>query len=667
MRKCSSPILRIAFCLQACCIVFITLGMGLAQSAAAWNFAHQTLSKPSAGLILFGAIAFLGLAMLSLALWRIFFRRFGALPYLWFAVLTAMLIQLAVMAGSKQDWKWTNDAYIFRHYLERLSEEGYSANTLGELSQNYDYRVWTRRAQPFYIAIYRNFGKDFPLAIQFFQMFLVGIALVFTWRLARLMFGREVAFWATSLQWIMPFRWFALLDLNHHLLGGLYYLAGLWILVEWIRGPKTTGRRWFLSVCAIFLFPLLRLEGGVDLVYAASVALVAILDGFCGNLNRWKIAHTLLVLLGIPLAATAMLLSPLTQRIAHNDLHHHESGLPAFMARGWSPETGGEYAHTYEVIDYLTPIRHKKPIQLSILASQAFYNGHSILFHLLPIKMAKYFLLGYAAGAEEMLTANGAHRTKAYATGARAAFLLCTLPLMIWGSVLLLPLLRHPRRLALVLPCAAICSTYILLGETSPRYSIYIQPFLFILGALPLAWPRQRQIRLGLAARLPAVGASSLLAILLASAALSLHTARPLLQRAAFIDLRTWRLPEQGHAPLLSPTLAPLEIHLLPTRSNETTVWNEIDLPATPEYPGLLTFYIFSPDAPSSLARQTSIVAEYTAEDTMYEQTNSLPGRICLPYSAGTRGKLRLRTPGWFPYPLQIGYATYEPVEETIK
>jgi hypothetical protein len=636
-------------------------------AAAAWHFAIHSLRLPSAPWIVLGCLGYLAAAAAGILWLRRIFQRFGPARFLWAALLSSLAIQSAVIGLSDRNWQWTNDARIFQHYLDRLSQDGYSPEVLGELSTQYDYRVWTRRAQPFYLALRQIAGDHFVRAIQFFQAGLVALSLLLTWRLARLVFGIRTAFWATTLQWLMPFRWIASLDLNHHLLGGFYFLAGLVLLAEWLHGKPSAGCRWALAAAAAVLVPLMRLEGGVDLVYLASAALVLVLHT-AARPRTWRTGlPALLALVAVPAVLSSVLLLPLARRIDQGDLHRHESGPIAFMARGWSPETGGEYCFTYEQIDYLTPADRKKPVMVSVLASQAFYNPGTVLFRLMPVKTAKYFLLGYAAGAEEMLNANGAHRAKALANGARAAFLLAALPLMIAGGVLLFPLLRRPRRMALVLPCALICGTFVFLGETSPRYSIYIQPFLFMLAALPLAWPASRRIRLARAAGPGMLTAAVSLALALAAAAGVLHVCRPALQRHAFLDLREWSLPPSAPAAPLPATLAPLEIELLPVKFGDGTAWPVIDLPEAPAHAGHLTFYLFPQGVDSATARQTAIVTEYRDGPATRTQTNSLPARIRLPYSAGTRGSLAFRTSRPFPHPLRLGYAAYERDEKTTE
>ena len=647
------PAMRVAAWGQTCGVVFMGAGMVLAEGAAAWNFAAKLATGPSAGTLLAGGFAYLLAAGAGLAGLRVLRNRFGHGPFLWAAMGVSLLIQLGVLCAANPKWEWTGDSRIFQGYLSALSETGYTQATLEQLSSNYDYRVWTKRALPFYYALRAGCGTRFVLAAQAFQALLIALALALTSRIARRLFNRRVAFWAVSLQLLMPFRWFICLDLNHHVLGGFYFLAGLWILVEWLRADRRPLSSLGLAVCAAVLMPLMRLEGGIDVVFAGSTLLVLLATWAAGRQKAPQAISSAAALLALPLLAAALLVAPLARRIDQADLHRHESGAIAFMARGWAPETGGEYCRTYETIDVLTSPENKKPMQASLLASQAFYNPRALL-GLLPLKMAKYFLLGYASGAEEMLAQNGARRARQWAEGARTAFLLAGLPLMIWGSWLLLPLLRRTRRIGVVLPCAILCATFVLLGETSPRYSFYVQPFLFMLGALPPALSPLRRKRLFRAARRPGLAAAGSLGCAFLLAAGGLVAARPWLGRHALQDLRTWGRP--ANAALLPATRAPFEIQLAPRVEADGTTWGAIQIPALSPPPRFLSFFAVPDGAPSGLLRGATVIVR----SGLRVQTNSLPGRIRMAYPAAGLEEVEFRSSARLPYPLLIGYPTYE-------
>ena len=642
--------------LQTCGLAFILLGMFLAWSAATLHFVGNWHSEPAIGTILTGALLYGLLAGSGLLAAKWLFRRFGPRRFLWGILTLSLLLQLGIIFAADSQWQWTGDASIFHQYLTTLSQKGYSADTLGELSRHYDYRVWTRRAQPFYFALASWTGAHFVIAVQVFQALLLTLSLALTWRIARLLFGIHIAFWAAMLSVLMPFRWFICLDLNHHILGGFYFLVGLWLLAEWFRPRRPTGTRWACALGAALLLPLMRLEGGIDTVFSGAILVTVLLTFWIGRQTLRESVLALAALLLLPMCISLWTVAPLTGRIDAADRYHHESGPIGFMARGWAPETGGEYCGTYETIDYLTERDDKVAIQASILASQAFYNPTVLLLRLLPIKMAKYFLLGYASGAEEMLVRNGALRPAHLAQGARTAYLLAVVPLMLWGGWLFLPRLRRPRWLALTLPCSLLCATYVLLGETSPRYSIYVQPFLFMLAAHPLALPAARRRWLSRAACKPALWAAASLAVALAMAATILWAARPALSRWTLQDIRTWT-PTPDTRPLRVPaTLAPFVVHLRPIPAADGTAWGGLRPPPLSPPPPAISFYAFMPTAPSAQLRG----AQLLVQTSLGIQTNSLPARIRMPYPSSADGEIRLRSDTRLPQPLRIGYVTYE-------
>lgn len=639
--------------------MFLGLGMALALAAAAGKFLADTCAERTTGFIWLGMGAYLVCAGVGWAgLWLVR-RRFGHRAFLGTAVLASMLIQLGAILASDQRWEWTVDAGIFRQYLDRLGETGYTPETLGDLSRNYDYPVWTRRALPFYYLLRQGSGAHFVRSVQFFQAALVSLSLLFTWRIARLLFGARVAFGATTLQLLMPFRWTGCLVLNHYLPGGLYFAAALWVLAEWSQ-PARRVPVWIPTLTAVVLLPLMRLEGGIDQIYVLAAAGVLLLRWADGSQTARQTARAAVAWLGFPILVASLLLPPLSARIDQANRHRLSSGTIAFVARGWMPETGGEYSGTYEQIDWLTPPARKASMQASILASQAYYNPRVLLGRLLPAKLAKYFLLGYASGTEEMLVHNDALRAAALAKGARIVFLLAGLPLMLWGLLLALPLARKTTALCLILPCTLFCATTALVGETSPRYSIYVQPLLFMLGALPLAaGPRRRFFRLRAARRLAWTGGVTWL-VAAGFAAAALFAARPWLRARAVVDMRTWSPLPDTPIQALPATQAPFEIHLLPKVETAHTAWGTLQLPAFSAPAGVLSFYAMPAGAPFDAWRDMPLVTEYATAAGRRIQTNSLLGPIQLDTLPAATATLKFHAPVAFPFPLRIGYASYE-------
>lgn len=650
----SANVPKIAAWIQGCGVLFILGGMALAEGAAAWNFVGRGWTDPTAATVGFAAAAYLALAIAGLAGLRWIHRRGGARAFLWTALAVSMLIQGAAILASDRHWSWTGDAYVFGQYLDRLSKSGYSAETLGELSQHYDYPIWTRRAVPFYLALRIGAGDHFVRAVQIFQALLLSLSLALTGRLSRLLFGRKVAFWAVGLQLLMPFRWFICLDLNHYIPGGFYFLSALWMLAEWSRGKPGAVRKWGWALMAGLLLPLMNLEGGIDRIYLVGALLVLLFQRAAGRLDLRQALQAAIAWLAWPLLVSHLALAPLSDRIDQADLHRLSGGTVAFIARGWMPETEGEYSSTYERIDCLTPAEEKTETQASLLASQALYNPRTLLLRLLPSKWAKYFLLGYASGAEEMLHYNGARQAALWAQGARTAYLLAVLPLMIWGGLLWLPRLRRPRWLCLTIPGLLFCVSTLLVGETSPRYSFHIQPLLFMMGALPLAWGARRNLLLRKAWLPGRIAAASGLAALLGGAGL-LFAGQTWLQRHAVQDMREWEVSPRSQRLPAPDTLAPFEIHLSP--AGPDSAWGEIQLPLPAGQPAEITFYLL-PMAGLSASHGTPALLRRQTVRGMEEQPLLLPARVTLALDDGDARSfelLSLASPP--PFPLAIGYA----------
>jgi hypothetical protein len=94
----------------------------------------------------------------------------------------------------------------------------------------------------------------------------------------------------------------------------------------------------------------MRLEGGIDVVFAGAALLVLLLAWLAGRQNARQTLGSAVGLLALPLLVSARLLAPLEQRIEAADRHHHESA-PLRSWRAGGAETGGEYCGTYETIE----------------------------------------------------------------------------------------------------------------------------------------------------------------------------------------------------------------------------------------------------------------------------------------------------------------------------
>lgn len=655
MTTASSIAKRLAGWLQICGVFFIASGLMLAWGAAGTVFLRGW--HRFSPWVFLGFLAYAILAGAAIFVFRRLYRKGG--PRLFLPVLlgASLAIQIGIISSTNPDWTGSIDAGLFRHFLDRLAEKGYAPDTLEKLSRFYDYPLWTRRAAPLHLALRIWSGPHFVRVMQLTQALLLTLSLALTWRLALLLFGRRVAFWASTFQFVMPYQWMACLDMNHHVTGVFYFLCALWILAEWFRPRPPAGWcRWGLAFGAGLLLPLMGLGGYMDKIYAVSVFLTLAFLRIGGKLGNGQTIRAAIGLLVWPVLAGAILLAPLAHRIDRSNVHRLASPL-GYVGSGWSPESGGEYSETCVQLDVLTPIEDKNTALGALLASRAAYTPGTIVGRLLPAKIVKFFLLGYASGSEELLAQNGAVPAADLAKGARTAFLLGALPLMAWGAILLLPLLGRLRRFHFILPCAIFCVGIVALWEISPRYSGYVQPFLFMLAALPLAWASRRR-RLLRAAKRPVFAALFTGLAAFGIAAGGLYGARPWLQRHAFEDLRKWTVAG-GQAKSISPALEPLELHLLPRFDEGKPAWGPVLLPPAPDRPGQLRFYVLADGNAFRLHPGMQLVAEYATAQGHLVRTCTPPAFVQFDYQPGMPGSLKWRSIPPATAALRIGYASF--------
>ncbi|MBQ7251328.1 MAG: hypothetical protein IJS32_01860 [Kiritimatiellae bacterium] len=636
-------------------------GMGMAWSATVVRFSPWGGGWGTEACRVWGwALLYAVLATALAWLLRMLSRHMRPACFL-LACMGISLAGQAVLIGlSGSGWRPTNDAAIFTRYLDHLAANGSGPEALGALSDQYDYRVWTRRAHPFYLPLRKAAGADFGRAVQMVQAVLSVLPMLFVWRMLAVLFGRKTAVWATVFQTVFPFRWIACLELNHHLPGGLLFSAALWVLVEFFRvGHGRTGRL-ALFAAACLLLPLMELEGGIDWVYGVSVLAVCMGLAVAGRLKIRDAAVALAGLWLVPLLVARMAVGPLLARIDAADLHHLESGAVAFMARGWVPETGGEYAYSHEIIDCLTPLELKTGVQKRLLLSQLAYNAPEVLFRLFPVKLAKYFLLGFAAGAEEMLVANGAENWAAAAKGARVVFLLAFLPLAALGGLRWMPRAAKSRNWPFLMPCVLLAAAYVCTGETSPRYSIYIQALLFALAGFgvsrseagwPVGWARHS---------LPATGVLAAAFAVLAVPVLFLVP--PLLKPFACMDMRALNGEGDVFARPEQAARQPFAVELLPVPTSGGTAWGPLVLPADSQGTRDAVVYVFPGEGGNPLRQNT---VEWIWETGEVRETGTIIPPACLRLAGAGRtgGRLGLHVPFACNARVEVGYAFWTPPE----
>lgn len=642
---------------QACAFLAMALAMGLSFCAAAVRLGLRLIREDQAGRVMLGMAAYLLVAGCAAWAIRLAYRRLKPGRFAWTVVSVYFLVQIALVCSGGFRLPWTGDASLLHHHVQMLSPHGYSVETLGPMSDSYDFQVWSRRAMPFYILIHRLSGPAFPMAIQAFNALIMALAALLTWRLAALLLGTRAAAGALALQVLMPWRIFTHLDLSHHILGSFYYTLGAWILLEWHQPGRSRRQCAGLILAALALMPLMRLEGGIDFVYVGALVIALLLAWLMGMSSFRKTVAAYAALLALPLLSAALWVGPLDALLDAADRHHHDSGILAWSTRGWSIETGGQYDGTYEQLDVLTPPVQKKQKLMQILASQAYYNPAAVAFRQLPTKAAKYFMIGYASGFEEMLAGNGRFILHPLHVGARTAYLLLLLPLAITGSLLFLVWLRTRAGLLFLLPFAVIAGAYVVFGESDPRYSVYIHSYVCLAAGAALAWfrtPEARHATPGRQILLASVGPGISLLLLFAAWSSAIYAIRPYLKPAVLWDMR--QASVLGNTPLaVSDALQPFEICLPPVPDAAT--WGTVQLPLPAGQAAEFTFYLL-PVAGLSASRGTPALLRRQTVQGIRDEPITLPARIILRLGPDDSRAFEILSPAFPPpFPVMIGYA----------
>lgn len=378
---------------------------------------------------------------------------------------------------------FNTDQALLHHFATRLAADGYKETTLAALSRFYDYPLWTNRIYPIHYLIARLAPQQALAWTKALNVLAATLILVLTYGVARRVVFPGKRKWAVFLMLVLPFQTFWVTDYSHHLYSSLYLLAFAWAAGELALGePRLWQRLGFSSLATICLL-LLAWQVGVDWIAIGMAVGLVIVYAIISSDSR-KTVSLALFLLVIPVAVSSALKGPLLlDRLRACDTHRQNSVLAAFMARGWNPETGGEYCARYEQLDMVTPRSKKAGAMFRLVLSQMRHAPVKTCIGLPCIKTAKLFLVGYASNLEESLSAVHSPAlpwvswVRRCGTAVFLGFVLLgciritgirEIPVA-WIPVLLVPLLTW--------------GAYVLAGETSPRYSVFCQSFLAVVGA----------------------------------------------------------------------------------------------------------------------------------------------------------------------------------------
>ena len=408
---------------------------------------------------------------------------------------------LPVVFVLKLAWAFAHMGYpqladhgIFLDFVNRLARARFGVEELVRLSASYDYYIWVSRGFPFLHLLARVFPEHHVFVATCLNAFLQCVTVLLADRIAaRLLVPRSVRRAGAVLLAGIPFHWWQMLEYGHHILSTCL-LAGVTLSAMKMGESEKVAIRVSWSVLIGILLAVLSLQLGVDQLgffFAAFAAGVAMLSrrGDVQSLRGIARQGTA-VILGLAISVCIWL--PAKQGYfrwqASFDEHHHSSGVLGFMARGWSFETWGEYDGRYEQMDKLTPTAEKRDSMMALVLSRIREQPVAAFGVLLPVKVAKYGLIGFATTAEDSLAAYGRPFEVRLFRWLRLLFA----PLFLLFA--LMAVVRAgaagespPGQLLPSLYFLAACGIFTLMGETSPRYSIYVQPFMAMLAAVGVA------------------------------------------------------------------------------------------------------------------------------------------------------------------------------------
>lgn len=400
---------------------------------------------------------------------------------------SALLKLLLVLVAT--DLPLNTDQSIFRHFVEIMADHRLGGDALVSLSGSGDYSIWAGRAMPVHYFVRRLAGGQDALWLRLLNVLVSSATLAMTYAFARRLLPAGKRKWAVFLLVALPFQTFVATDYSHHLFSSFYLLLGVWCGWELVHAGPGALRKLGLALLAGLCLLLMAWQRGIHLIALGTWAGLLVWAGF--QRLGWRRWGLLAFWLGIVPLALAM---PLAHRydawLSRHDSHRLNSMLPAFAARGWCPESDGEYCGRYEQLDRATPWPEKKNAMWRLVFSQIRYNAKAVCVRFPLVKTAKLFLVGYASNIEESLVEMDS-RALPWVRGARLA----GAPLfLVWAGLGCFVLAAGSRSaqgrwLAVCLVPLSTWGTYVFLGETSPRYSIFFQPFLALLGAC--AWPEQ--------------------------------------------------------------------------------------------------------------------------------------------------------------------------------
>lgn len=404
-------------------------------------------------------------------------RRSGRV-WLWSLILITVMVKTALVFLCR-DYLQTGDRATFIRFVDALAIGGLGPDNLASLTAIFDYRAWLSRAFPVALAICWMFGSQHVLFYQLSNVLLSALSVFLFHGLASKLLNPARVRAACVIYALFPLRLFYVLEYTHQFQVEFYVLASTLILVQLLSGEGRGFGQWFRAILLGILLFLLRLQIGWDvLVLAALLAAFAfhLMDPVSRG-RRKLLAGLLSTIFVVYWTASA----PFDKWAAQQAFP--TSGVPGFMARGWSIEALGEYDGLPEQLELAASPEDKAQTMYAYILSQIYYHPRDVVLKLLPAKMAKYFLVGYATDMDKTFAQSGMPVLGSVFRGMRLffapAFLLC----VVLGCA---GLVRQKERPAAWLPVVLLpviaCGVFVLFGETSPKYSFYVHAHMTLMA-----------------------------------------------------------------------------------------------------------------------------------------------------------------------------------------
>lgn len=474
--------------------IALLLGALLLSGATSALVAARRLMQSDLAGLLAGAGT---LGLLALALWRAA-RVPAATSDRWFLIGWALAPALAriliwlLASGYEQ----AGDCRFMLDAIRLIARDGFGDTVMLQLAgRYYDDYLWAGRSIPFLFPLAKLWPGHEVATARVLNLLLSALHNLLVYALCMRIAGRRSARIAYALVALIPIHSWLILDYTHQYFGAFLVMAGVYLLARAPVGAATTSVGWIrdgllfgLVLCA------LHVQSGIDKFMVVIALFAAVLWALAAGVRDRRFVRCLSAL-----AAAALLFAPVSTAFTtwlNQYRPHRMSSHPiSFTARGWNLVTWGEYYGVYEQIDRETPWPEKPVAMKALILSQMAHEPAKTLIALPMVKVAKYFLIGYATAIEQQLDDAGYPRMRQVFRGMRVAFapaflLLCALGL--W-RMLRSESARDPMRVLVAAVPLIFCAVYVIAGETSPRYSFHIHGLLAILGAL--AWaesPPQR-------------------------------------------------------------------------------------------------------------------------------------------------------------------------------